>query len=137
MKNAILVWVVAAAVAGWGGAAAAAEVKVAPHGVTKDGHPVKAYTQVNDHGASATILDFGGTVAAIRVPDRNGALGNAVMSFADAAGWESLGYANSIIGRFANRITKGFTLNGVHYPLQQDARGVTMHSGPQGYATRI
>src|SRR5215212_4173880 len=87
----------------WAADAAAAEVKVEPYGVTKAGQPVKAYTLVNDRGASATILDYGGAIAAIRVPDRNGQLGNTVMSFADLAGWETVGHANSIIGRYANR----------------------------------
>jgi aldose 1-epimerase len=122
----------------WSANALGAEVKVTPYGTTKDGRAVKAYTLVNDKGASATILDFGGTVSAIRVPDRDGKLSNVVMSFADMTGWESLGHANAILGRVANRIQNGFTLDGVHYDLpQQDARGVTMHSGPQRYAIRI
>ena len=115
----------------------AAEVTVAPYGITKDGRAVSAYTLVNDRGASATVLDYGGAVTAIRVPDRDGRIGNTVMSFADLAGWEALGHANAIIGRFANRITNGFTLDGVRYPLQQDARGVTMHGGAPSYATRV
>lgn len=118
-------------------AAFAAEVKIAPYGVTKDGRPVNAYTLINDSGASATILDYGAAIAAIRVPDRNGKLGNTVMSFADLAGWESFGHANSIIGRVANRITGGFTLDGVHYPLTQNAQGVTSHGGPDAYSTRV
>ena len=116
----------------------AATVKVAPYGTTKDGRAVTAFTLTNDKGASATILDYGGTVAAIRVPDREGKLGIVVMSFAEMSGRELLGYANSIIGRVANRITNGFTLDGVYYPLQQTGpQGMTMHSGPQGYGTRI
>ena len=118
--------------------ASAAGVASAPYGVTKDGRGVTAYTLTNDTGASATILDYGGAVSAIRVPDREGRLGNVVMSFADIAGWESMGHANSIIGRVANRITKGFTLDGIYYPLQQTgAQGTTMHGGPPNYATRI
>lgn len=123
----------------WGAASAAvaAEVKVAPYGVTKDGRAVRAFTLINDKGASATILDYGGAIAAIRVPDRKGQLGNVVMSYADLAGWETVGHANSIIGRYANRIRKGFTLDGAAYPLQQNAQGITLHGGPPSYATRI
>ena len=47
------------------GAGFAGEVRVAPYGVTKDGRAVKAYTLVNAKGASATILDYGGAVAAL------------------------------------------------------------------------
>lgn len=119
------------------GTANAAEVKVTPYGLTKDGWPVKAYTLVNDRGASATILDYGAAIAAIRVPDRNGRPGNTVLSFADLAGWEHFGHANSIVGRVANRITNGFTLDSVYYPLTQDAHGITSHGGPNTYTTRI
>lgn len=121
----------------WCAAAAAAEVKVAAYGLTRDGRPVKAYTLTNDTGASATILDYGAAIAAIRVPDRNGKLGNTVMSFADLAAWETFGHANSIVGRVANRITRGFTLDGVYYPLTQNAQGVTSHGGPNTYTTRV
>jgi aldose 1-epimerase len=117
--------------------AQAAEVKSAPYGTTMDGQAVTAYTLINDQGASATILDFGGAIAAIRVPDRNGKLGNVVMSFADMAGWEAIGHANSLLGRVAQRIRNGVTINGVHYPLQPNARGITQHSGPPSYAVRM
>ena len=115
----------------------AAEVKVAPYGVTKDGRAVTAYTLLNDKGASATILDFGGAIAAVRVPDRNGKLGNVVMSFADMAGWEAIGHANSTLGRLAQRVRGGFTLDGVYYKMQVGANGVVNHSGPPSFATRM
>ncbi|MBU3079051.1 aldose epimerase family protein [Sphingomonas quercus] len=123
---------------GWGASALAASVTVAPYGTTRDGHAVRAFTLTNDKGASATILDYGGAIAAIRVPDRNGQLGNVVMSYADIAGWEAMGHVNSIIGRYANRIRKGFTLDGIYYPLQQQgAAGITLHGGPPAYSTRV
>jgi aldose 1-epimerase len=118
--------------------ATAAGVKIAPYGVTQDGRAVTAYTLFNDKGASVTVLNYGGTIAAIRVPDREGKVANVAMSFADMTGWETVGHwANADIGRYANVILGGFTLDGVHYPLTQDARGTTMHSGPETYARRI
>lgn len=118
--------------------AAGAGVKVAPYGMTHDGRAVTAYTLFNGKGSSVTILNYGGTIAAIRVPDRQGKFANVVMSFADMTGWETVGHwANADIGRYANVIRGGFTLDGVHYPLTQDARGTTMHSGPETYARRI
>jgi aldose 1-epimerase len=125
-----------AATAWWSGAQAA-EVKVEAYGVTKDGKAVKAYTLINDSGASATILDYGGTISAIRVPDRKGTLGNVVLSFKDVATWEALGHANALIGRYANRIFHGFTLDGTHYPLTETSPGVTLHSGPSTYSSRV
>jgi aldose 1-epimerase len=72
------------------------------------------------------------------VPDRQGKLTNVAMSFADMSGWETPNHwVNASIGRYANVILDGFTLDGVRYPLTQDARGTTMHSGPQTYARRM
>ena len=120
----------------WSTAALAASVKVEAFGVLKDGRKVTSYTLVNDKGASATILDYGGKVTAIRVPDRNGRLGNTVQSFQDLAGWESSTYTSALTGRYAGTITKGFTLDGVYYPLTQTAQGVTMHGGVDPYPLR-
>jgi aldose 1-epimerase len=121
----------------WSPSALAGDVRAAAYGTTQDGRAVTAYTLVNDTGASATILDYGGTIAEIRVPDRTGTMGNVVMSFSDLAGWEAVGHANANIGRYANRIHNGFTLDAVHYPLQQNASGITLHGGPPPYSTRI
>ncbi len=121
----------------WSASGLAAEVKVAPYGVTQAGRQVTAYTLINNSGASATLLDYGGAVAAIQVPDRNGKLGNTVMSFQDIAGWEAAGHVNSITGRYANTIVNGFDLDGVHYPLHPGANGTTMHGGVDQYARRI
>src|SRR6187551_634260 len=103
IRSACLMLATAAALS-CGTPALAGAVKVAPYGTTKDGHAVRAFTLVNDKGASATILDYGGAITAIRTPDRHGQLGNVVMSYADLAGWEAVGHANSITGRYANRI---------------------------------
>ena len=120
------------------GPALASGVKIAPYGATKDGRPVNAFTLFNDKGASVTVLDYGGTIAAIRVPDRNGKIGNVAMSFSDLSGFEAPNHwTNADIGRYANVILHGFTLDGVKYPLVQDARGTTMHSGPETWARRI
>ena len=115
----------------------AARVTAAHYGTTREGRAVTAYRLVNRAGASATILDFGGTIIDLRVPDRDGRLGNVVLSFEDLAGWESVGNANAIVGRVANRIRGGFDLDGIHYPLQQNAAGITLHGGSPPYSTRV
>lgn len=123
----------------WTGGALAADVKAAPYGSTKDGQAVTAYTITNDRGNSVTILDYGATIAAVRVPDRDGKRANVAYSFAGMDGWEASGHANAVIGRVANRIVNGFTLDGVRYPLKPGANGVTMHSanGYTGYSERM
>ena len=132
-----LAWLAAATALATGSGAMAGGVRTSDYGVTQDGRPVHAFTLTNDTGASATILDYGGAIADIHVPDRDGKFGNVVMSFPDVASWEVVGHANSLIGRAANRIRNGFTLDGTHYPLQQNALHITQHSGPPTYSTRV
>ena len=130
-------WLVAALGLAWSGAAAAAEVRVSRYGVTHDGKVVRAYTLVNDSGATAVILDHGARIAAINVPDREGKLANTVMAFQDMKGWESVDHANAIIGRVANRVTRGFTLDGVRYDLKAPPNGVVMHGAPDVWTNRM
>jgi len=99
-----------------------------PYGTTADGRVVNAYTLQNGR-LSATILDMGGTITAIRVPDRRGQPRNVVLGLKDLAAYEASGWWNCLIGRYANRLKNGVTLDGRHFPLAQDANGVTLHGG--------
>ena len=45
-------------------------------GETADGKIVRAYTLVNTHGLSAKILDFGGVIYEMNVPDKDGVFAN-------------------------------------------------------------
>ena len=94
-----------------------------PYGSKSDGKAVTAYTLRNGR-LTATILDMGGTITAITVDGRNVVLGLDGLAAYEASGWW-----NCLIGRYANRLRGGFTLDGVHYPLSQDANGVTLHGG--------
>jgi aldose 1-epimerase len=93
------------------------------YGTKSDGSPVTAYT-LGTGKVRATVLDMGGTITAITVEGRNMVLG-----LADLAAYEANGWWNCLIGRYANRIRGGFTLNGQHYPLHPDVNGVTLHGG--------
>lgn len=99
------------------------------YGVKQDGGAVHATTLTNANGLSATILDMGGTITAIQAPGRDGQTRNVVLGLADLAAYEASGWWNCLIGRYANRLKNGFFLDGRHYPLTQNAHGVTLHGG--------
>jgi aldose 1-epimerase len=84
---------------------------------------------LGNQGISATILDMGGTITAITVPDRAGHSRNVILGLANLAAYEASGWWNCLIGRYANRLKNGITLEGRHYPLAEDANGVTLHGG--------
>jgi len=118
-------------------AQAAPQVKVSDYGVTADGAAAHAYTLSNDHGVSARILDYGGIIAELNAPDRHGQIKNVVLGLADLKAYEANGALNSLIGRYANRIKGGFSIDGHHYDLQANPRGITLHSGRPFYGALI
>lgn len=107
------------------------------YGTKANGTPVHAFT-LSAGRLNATILDMGGTVAAITVPGRDGIARNIVLALNDLAAFEADGWWNCLIGRYANRLKNGVIVDGRHYPLAQDANGVTLHGGhDQSWGTRM
>lgn len=105
------------------------------YGNKQDGAPVHAFTLTNARGMRATVLDMGGTITAIHPPGQNR---NMVLGLKDVAAYEASGWWNCLIGRYANRLRGGFTLDGRHYPLAQNEHGVTLHGGRgQSWGARI
>ena len=119
------------------GALAAPQVSVSDYGVTEDGRAVHVYTLSNDHSVSAKVLDYGGIIAELNAPDRRGQIKNVVLGLADLKAYETTGALNSLIGRYANRIKGGFTVDGHHYDLQGNAKGITLHSGRPFYGALV
>jgi aldose 1-epimerase len=117
--------------------ALALDVSKAPYGTTGDGKPVQIFTLTNDHGMSAKVLDLGAYITEINVPGRDGKTANVVLGFGDLPAWERAGSWNSLVGRYANRLMHGFTLDGRHYDLAAAPSGVTLHSGRPSYASRV
>jgi aldose 1-epimerase len=117
--------------------ALALDVSSDAYGTTADGRAVKVFTLTNDHGMRARVLDLGAYITEIDVPGRDGKPANIVLGPGDLAGWEKAGGFNSLIGRYANRLAHGFTVDGKHYDIPGNAAGVTLHSGRPSYASRV
>jgi len=116
-------------------AAPEASVSKAVFGRTPSGEVVDLHTLTNSAGIEVRVLTFGGAIASIRVPDRNG-------TFADVAlGFDTLTpyltnppYFGVIIGRYANRIARGrFTLDGRTYTLAVNNAPNHLHGGVKGF----
>src|ERR1051325_10978760 len=87
-------------------------------GALSDGAEVHAYTLTNAHGISVKILDYGGVIVEVLVPDRSGRPGDVVLGFDTLQGYLDHSSFGAFIGRFANRIAQGrFTLDGKTYSL--------------------
>ena len=82
--------------------------------VLSDGTQVNLFVLTNANGMQVSLLDYGGTVKDIRVPDRDGKLKNVSLGFSNIKDYvEKSPYFGCITGRYANRIAKGkFSLGG-------------------------
>jgi aldose 1-epimerase len=110
-------------------------IKKEAFGKTPDGNPVDVYTLTNSHGVEARVMNFGGIVLSLRVPDRNGKLDDVVLGFDRLEPYLTNDpHLGSIIGRYANRIANGkFTLDGVEYTLPKNNGPNTLHGGVKGF----
>ncbi|MBO5045411.1 MAG: galactose mutarotase [Clostridia bacterium] len=107
-------------------------------GKTKKGEEVLAFT-LQDGEMKAVILNYGGIIQSIVVPDKNGNPTDVILGYNDVAGYENNGgYLGALIGRFGNRIGKGkMTVDGVEYQLYNNDRGNHLHGGKEGFDKKI
>ena len=108
-------------------------------GKMSDGTEVYAYTLNNANGMSVKILNYGGTVTELCVPDRNGCFTDIVGGYDCIDSYVGAdGYQGALIGRFGNRINKGrFTLDGVDYSLFINDNENHLHGGERGFDKKI
>ena len=108
-------------------------------GTTEDGTPVTLYTLRNKNGVEARIMTYGGIIQSLKVPDKNGKLGDVVLGYDTLDGYlTNSPYFGALIGRYGNRIAKGhFTLDGVTYTLATNNYPNTLHGGVKGFDKRV
>ena len=104
-------------------------------GKTRDGEKVDAYTLTSPTGSSVTILNYGGTITELKVPDLRGKISDVTLGLDSIEKYETQSpYFGAIIGRVGNRIAKGrFTLNGVEYKLAVNNGENHLHGGIKGF----
>ncbi|MBQ8320179.1 MAG: galactose mutarotase [Clostridia bacterium] len=114
------------------------KVTAKPFGILQDGREVTAYT-LHSGESYVTVLDLGGIVHSVVVPDQAGALVDVALGYDTPQEYFDKGGSLGVIcGRFANRIEKGnLTVDGTTYHLYTSDRGNHIHGGKVGFAKKI
>jgi aldose 1-epimerase len=63
------------------------QITKSPYGTLPDGTLIDLYQLRNKNGISASIINYGGIVVSLRVPDRNGNFGDVVLGYDTLAGY--------------------------------------------------
>lgn len=107
---------------------------------TVNGKQTDLFILRNSKGYEVAVTNYGGAIAAIMVPDKDGQLANVIQ------GQDNIQdiinnpepFLSVLIGRFGNRICKGrFTLGGKEYQLAINNGTNALHGGPTGYHTKV
>ncbi|REB10097.1 galactose mutarotase [Sporosarcina sp. BI001-red] len=93
------------------------------------------YTLTNEHKMSVSILDYGGIITEINVPDRHNNLKNVVLGFKNYADYEhNLNFLGALVGRVAGRIQDArLTIQGLTYELDVNEGTHHIHGGSNGF----
>jgi aldose 1-epimerase len=108
-------------------------------GSTPQGEGVERYTLSSPSRVFVAVLNYGGVIQSVEVPDRNGVLENVVLGFDSFEDYVNCSpYFGCIAGRYANRIRFGrFALDGVTYELAVNDPPNALHGGVAGFDKQL
>ena len=105
-----------------------------------DGKQVDLFFLRNENGCEVAVTNYGGSLVAIMVPDREGKMANVIQ------GHDCINdciaspepFLSTLVGRYGNRICRGkFHLNGKEYNLAINNGPNHLHGGPTGFHARV
>lgn len=104
-------------------------------GSTPEGNEVNLYRIINSTGSELSVINYGGIIQSLKVPDKHNVFTNVVLGYNTLT--EYLGdkhYMGAVVGRYANRIANGvFSIDDVSYKLCLNDRGNHLHGGLKGF----
>lgn len=106
---------------------------------TNDNDATALYVLTNANGMEVCITNFGGRIASVLVPDRNGVMRDVVLGFDSIQDYKNIhSDFGATIGRYANRINQGkITIDGKEIQLPQNNYGHCLHGGPDGWQYKV
>lgn len=116
------------------------EIKKRIFGVTDEGCAVHIFYLENTKGMRVSIINYGGRVVSIKVPDRIGNEGDVALGYDNIESYinDKGTYFGAIVGRHANRLEgAAFSLNGQEYKLAKNDGNNHLHGGIKGFDSVI
>lgn len=104
-----------------------------------DGKQVDLFFLRNENGCEVAVTNYGGSLVAIMVPDREGRMANVIQGHdcIDDCIASPEPFLSTLVGRYGNRICRGkFHLNGKEYNLAINNGPNHLHGGPTGFHAR-
>lgn len=110
-----------------------------PFGTVPGAGAAEIVTLANAGGMTVDILNYGATIHAVRVPDRDGVFADVALGHGSIAGYiAGSEYLGASVGRVANRIAGGrFTLDGITHQLPLNDGANSLHGGTTGFNKRL
>ncbi len=103
------------------------------------GNEIFSFNIFNDNGISVRIINFGGIITHLFIPDKYGKTEDIVLGFDTLDGYLAKHpYFGAIVGRYANRIKNGrFKINEQEYILAINDGPNHLHGGISGFDKKI
>jgi len=120
------------------------KIKRGPFGKTNNGEKVELFTLSNDNQVSITLMNYGGIVTSVNMPDKNGKVENIICGFNKLEDYTSekyltdCPYFGALIGRYGNRIAKGvYNIDGNKYNGVINNGENHLHGGIKGFDKKV
>jgi len=115
-----------------------------PFGETNDGEKIKLFTLSNDNQVSITLMNYGGIITSVNMPDKKGKVENVICGFNKFEDYISekyladCPYFGALIGRYGNRIAKGvYKIDGKEYNGIINNGENHLHGGIKGFDKKV
>lgn len=108
-------------------------------GVTKKGEAVTKYKIINDQNSHISVLNYGGIITEICVPDKFNNIENVVLGFDNFKDYEENSpHFGALTGRNAGRISNAeFEIDHILYKLPKNNSKNNLHGGPGGLDKKV
>jgi len=106
-----------------------------PYGTTTKGEAIDRFLLKNRTGIEVGIINYGGIITSLRVPDKQGEFDDVVLGYDTLSEYEACpAHFGCITGRYANRISNGqFTIDGQSYQLETNRGPHHLHGASAGF----